>query len=226
MNTPQNQNTFDDSALADKWLEIVILHKNKLIAIVTIIVLVVGGSFYWIQKMKVDEQSASLALQKVAPFVETSTGADNDAVVTNLQTIIKRLGHTPSGNKARLYLASLWLDSGKSDEALAMYDSFKSRNSDLQASAIGGAAACQVQNKAWAEAATGYEKASQRAENEALKAMYLNKAAESYVLGGQPGEAVKRLEQVVKSWPATSSAGIAQRTLWRLSGQGVSVPQL
>ncbi|MBN1928201.1 MAG: tetratricopeptide repeat protein [Chlorobiaceae bacterium] len=229
MNPTQKEKTFDESTLADRWLEIVLLHKNKLVALVSIILIVVGGGLFWMQKVKTDEKAASLELMKVAPYVASASSAspaENDAVLGNLQTIIKRWGHTPSGNQARLYLATLYCNSGKTGEALALYEAFKSGNKDLQASAIGGSAACRVQQKKYAEAAAGYEKASQTAENEALKAMYLNNAAESYRLDGQPAEAVKRFEQVVKSWPESSSAAVAQRTLWRLEGQGVPVPQL
>jgi len=229
MNTTQNKNGFDDSTLADNWLEIVMLHKNKIITLVSIVLIVTGGIFYWIQKSRVDEEQASLALSKLLPAVEAAseTGStDNEALVSNMQTIIKRWGYTPSGNKTKLYLATLWYNGGKTNEALALYDKVKSNNKDLQASAIAGAAACHVQDKKFAEAATAYEKASETAENEALKAMYLNKSAENYVLGKQPAEAVKRLEKVIKSWPETSSAVVALRTLWRLEGAGVPVPQL
>ncbi|HHE31921.1 MAG TPA: hypothetical protein ENL07_04660 [Chlorobaculum parvum] len=229
MNTTPNNNGFDDATLADNWLEIVMLHKNKIIALVSIILIVGGGIFYWIQKSRVDEEQAALALSKLTPAVEAAseTGStDNEALVSNMQTIIKRWGYTPSGNKTKLYLATLWFNAGKTNEALVLYDKVKSDNKDMQASAIAGSAACHVQDKKFAKAATAYAKASETAENEALKAMYLNKAAESYVLDKQPAEAVKRLEQVIKSWSETSSAVVAQRTLWRLEGSGVPVPQL
>jgi len=229
MNTTQNKNAFDDSTLADGWLEIVMLHKNKIIILVSIILLAAGGSFYWLQKSRVDEQQASAALSKLIPAIEVAseTGdTDNAKLVSNMQTIIKRWGYTPSGNKTRLYLATLWYNNGKTSEALALYEKVKSDNKDLQAAAIAGAAACHVQDKQFAKAATAYAKASETAENEALKAMYLNKAADSYVLDKQPAEAVKQLEKVIKSWPETSSAVVANRTLWRLEGAGVPIPQL
>ncbi len=229
MNTTQNKKAFDDAALADSWLEITMLHKNKIIALVSILLIAGGGIFYWMQKSRVDEQQASLALSKLTPAIEAASKpgeASNKALASNMQTIIKRWGYTPSGNKAKLYLATLYYNSGKPGEALALYAKVKSGNNDLQASAIGGAAACHVQQKQFAKAATAYAKASETADNEALKAMYLNKAAESYVLDKQPAEAVKQLEKVIKSWPETSSAVVAQRTLWRLEGSGSPVPQL
>lgn len=229
MNTTKNRNAFDDSTLADSWLEIVMLHKSKIIALVTVILIAVAGTLYWIQKSRVDEQQAEAALSKLIPAVDAASepgGTDNEVLISDMRTIIKRWGYTPSGNKTKLYLATIWFNSGKTGEALALYEKVKSDNKDIHAAAIAGAAACHVQDKQFAKAATAYEKASDTAKNEALKAIYLNKAAESYIQENQPAEALKQLKRVIKSWPETSSAMVAHRTLWRLEGAGVPMPQL
>jgi predicted negative regulator of RcsB-dependent stress response len=224
MNTYQTQKALPEPTLTDRLLEIY-LKQKKLITIVVLVLCVAGaGAFLWMQKTKADENTASLALAKVTAWIQTNDigkAVDGDGKSKGLKGIVDSYGGTPSGNMARLYLATIYYTSNKPDEALAMYNSFSSSNKDLQASALAGAAACHVEKKAFAAAAAGYEKASAEAENEALKAMYLNKAAESYAAAGTLDKASNLFEQIVRTWPGTSSAGVAQRSLWRLSGEGV-----
>jgi predicted negative regulator of RcsB-dependent stress response len=202
-------------------IDLLLEKKELLIGLVIAIALIVGGALFWMQKTRADEERASLALSKASVWIQTG---DSERATKSLKDIVTSYGGTASGNMARLYLATIYYTMNRPDEALAMYRAFSSGNKDLQASALAGAASCNVQKKAFTAAAEGFEKASDAAENEALKAMYLNKAAESDIAAGKPDQAVKLLDKVVKSWPGTSSAAVAQRTMWRLSGQGVQVP--
>jgi tetratricopeptide (TPR) repeat protein len=223
MNTYQSQKALPEPTLTDRLLEILIKQKNLIISVVVLLCVAAGGTFLWMQKTKADENAASLAMAKVTAWIETNDMAkavDGDGTSKGLKSIVSSYGNTPSGNMARLYLGTIYFTSNKPDEALVMYNAFTSSNKDLQASALAGAASCHVQKKAFAEAAAGYEKASAAAENEALKAMYLNKAGENYAAAGSLDKASKLFDQIVKTWPGTSSAGVAQRSLWRLSGQG------
>ncbi|NTV66905.1 MAG: tetratricopeptide repeat protein [Chlorobaculum sp.] len=229
MNTTQPQKALPEATFSDRMLEISIKYKKQLTALVIIICLAAGGTLFWMQKSKVDEAQASLALAKITPWIEMgdlNKAINGEGSIKGLNGIAKSWGNTPSGKTASLYLAYIMLNSGKPDEALSLYKSFSSDNKDLQASAFAGAAACHVAKKAFGEAASEYEKASETAENESLKAAYLNKAAESYVSAGQNDKSVKLLDQVIKSWPGSSSAGVARRTLWRLAGAGVQTPQI
>jgi len=228
MNTTQYQKELPEPTLSDRMLEISIRYKNQLTILFILVCLTAGGALFWIQKTKADEAAASLAIEKITPWLETgdlNRAVNGEGPVKGLTAIINTWGGTSSGNMARLYLATIYFNTGKTDEALAMYKAFSSGNKDLQASAIAGAATCHDQKKAYGKAAPEYEKASKTSENEALKALYLNKAADSYASAGQTDKAAGLLDQVIKTWPGTSSAGIAQRALWRLSGQGVTVPQ-
>ncbi|NTU67505.1 MAG: tetratricopeptide repeat protein [Chlorobiaceae bacterium] len=202
-------------------IDLLLEKKQLLIGIFVALAVIVGGVLFWMQKTKADEENASLALSKAAVWIQAG---DSERATKALKGIVDSYGGTASGNMARLYLGTIYYTMNRPDEALAMYRAFSSGNKDLQASALAGAASCNVQKKAFAAAAEGFQKASDTAENESLKAMYLNKAAENDITAGKPADAVKLLDKVVKSWPGTSSAAVAQRTMWRLSGQGVQVP--
>ncbi|NTU58055.1 MAG: tetratricopeptide repeat protein [Chlorobiaceae bacterium] len=224
MNTSQPQKALPAPTISDRLLELYIKQQKLIITILVVLCVGAGGYFLWMQKTKADENAAALALAKATTLIQAgdlAKAVDGDGTTKGLKGIVGSYGGTPSGNMARLYLGTIFFNSNKPDEALVMYNAFSSPNKDLQASALAGAAACHIQKKAFAEAAAGYEKASAAAENEALKAMYLNKAAESYVAAGTPDKAVNLFDQVIKRWPGTSSAGVSQRSLWRLSGEGV-----
>ncbi len=201
-------------------IDLLILKKQLVVTILVVIAVAAAGVFGWMQKQKADEEQASLALAKVTPWIET---ANADKAIKGLNSIVSSYGDTPSGNLARLYLATIYYTLDRPGDALPLYNAVKSPNKDVQASAQAGAAACNVQQRAFEKAAAGYEQASGTAENEALKAMYLNKAAENDIAANQPDKAVKLLDRIIKTWPASSSAAVAQRTMWRLSGQGVQV---
>ena len=229
MNTTQPQKALPKPTFSDRMLEIGIKYKKQLTALFVIICLAAGGTLFWMQKSRVDQAEASLALAKITPWLETgdiNRAMNGEGSIKGLNAIAKTWGGTPSGNLAKLYMGNILLNNGKADDALAMYKGFKSDNKDLQSSALAGAAACHVGKKAFAEAAPEYEKASETAESETLKSMYLAKAAESYAAAGQPDKAAKLFDQVVKTWPTTSSAGMAQRALLRLAGSGVAIPQI
>ncbi len=204
-------------SLADLLLE----KKELVIGVLLAVILIIGGTLFWMQRSKEQEEKASLALSKATVWIQSG---DPERATKSLKELIGTYGGTASGNTARLYLATIYYTMNRPDEALAVYRAFSSGNRDLQASSLAGAASCNVQKKAFAAAAEGFEKASDTAENEALKAMYLNKAAENDIAAGKTAQAAKLLDKVVKSWPGTSSAAVAQRTMWRLSGQGVQVP--
>ncbi len=224
MSTDKSQNALTELSLTDNLLAFAIKQQKLIIGIVVVLCVTAGGYFLWMQKINADENSASVALAKVTTWIQTgeiAKAVDGEGATKGLKGIVGSYGSTTSGNMARLYLGTIYFTSNKPDEALVMYNEFTSPNKDLLASAQAGAAACQIQKKAFTAAAAGYEKASATAENDALKAMYLGKAAESYAAAGTPDKAAKLFDEIVKKWPGTSFAGVAQRSLWRLSGEGV-----
>lgn len=229
MTTSPRQNALPEPTLTDRLLELYLKQKNLIIAAVVVVCLSAGGALFWMQKNKADEAAASIALSKALSMIKTGqmqAAVEGQGTVKGLKAIADTWGNTPSGNLSRLYLATILFTNGKTDAALEQYKAFSSKDNDLQAAAIAGVASCQVQKKAFAAAAGEFEKASDKAENETLKAMYLRQAAESEEAAGKLDKAVELSVRVIRTWPATSSAGLSRRTLLRLEGAGAQVPQL
>jgi tetratricopeptide (TPR) repeat protein len=230
MNSTPSQNEAPVATISDRLLAFAIKRKTPLVALVVVICLSSGGGLLWMQKTKADEAAASTALSQAISLLNTGQidkAIDGNGPVKGLKSIIKTWGSTTSGNMSRLYLASLYYDTGRYDEALGMYNAFSSgQNKDMQAAAIAGAASCHLQKKAYSTAAAEFEKASGSAENHALKAMYLKQAAESYDMAGQSDKAGELIVQVIRTWPETSFAAMARQKIPFLEGKGAKVPQL
>jgi tetratricopeptide (TPR) repeat protein len=228
MNTTRAQRALPEPTIGDRLFEVGARFRTPIISIVVILALSAAGYFFWVQKTKTDEATASLALSKVNSWIQTGDlekAIDGDKTTKGLKGIVSSYGDTPSGNVARLYLGTIYYSMSKPDMALATFKSFTHTNKDLQASALAGEAACYVQMKSFPKAADAYEKASAAADNEALKSQYLNKAAESHDAAGAPDKAVKIYEEIIKNWPGSSAAGVAQRSMLRLAGEGVKIVQ-
>ena len=227
-NTPRAQRALPAPTIGDRLIEAFLRFRTLIISIVVILAVAAAGYFFWMQKTKTDEANASMALAKVNSWIQTGDlekAIDGDKSTKGLKSIISSYGDTPSGNISRLYLATLYYSMNKPDMALATFKSFTHNNKDLQASALAGEAACYVQMKSFAKAADAYSNASTAAENEALKSQYLNKAAENQDAAGAPDKAVKIYQEIIKTWPGSSAAGVAQRSLLRLAGEGVQFVQ-
>lgn len=229
MNTLQPPNEHPVPTLSDRLLAFAIMRKKPLIALVVVISLSAGAALLWMQKTRADEASASIALSKAIALLNTGQidkAIEGNGPVKGLKSIVKNWGGTASGNMGRLYLATLYYDTGRYDEALGMYNSFSGKNIDMKAAALAGAASCHLQKKAFPTAASEFEKASETAENHSLKAMYLKQAAECYDLAGQPDKAGELIVHLIRTWPETSFAAMARQKIPFLEGKGAKVPQL
>jgi predicted negative regulator of RcsB-dependent stress response len=171
------------------------------------------------KQMESNEAKASLVLSAIMPVMDSGDfqkAVDGEKTMPGLKEIVSKYGNTPSGNMARLFLASAYYSLNKPDAALAMYGSFSNKNKDLEAAALAGTGACHTQLKQFATAADDYQNAS--AENETLKGQYLNKSADNRLLAGDSVKAKAVYNDVIKQFAGTSAAAVAQRSLWRLEG--------
>jgi tetratricopeptide (TPR) repeat protein len=208
-------------SFADNLIASAIRYKNIIIGTLLVALVVAGGVFFWMKQMQGNEEKAALMLSRIMPVMESGDlrkAIDGDKTLPGLKSVIGQYGSTPSGNMARLILATAYYSMNKPDSALAMYGSFSHKNKDLEAAAFAGSGACHMQQKQFAKAAEDYEKASAAAENEALKAHYLVRAADNDYLAGQTAKARTRYNEIVRQFPGSSAAAIAQRSIWKLSG--------
>ncbi len=216
---PENDSHVDK---ADRLLEFFILHKNKIIAFSALAILFAGGLLYLHVQRQSAEETAHLLVSNATVLAQQQgreKAVDGEGTVKGLREIIREYGSTPSGNFAKILIADGFFASRQIDSALVYYRAFSGKNRDLAASAIAGEAACLVSKKNFSEAAPAYEKASETAENPALKALYLSDAGDSYLSLGNVDKAVDIYKRIVRKYAGFTAAAKAEESLLTLAGK-------
>ena len=206
----------------ERLADFLLLNKNLIIA-VTVGVLAAGaGLFFYQQQHRTTEASAYrllFAAESVADAGNWQLAIDGNDSMKGLRQIVKEYGSTPSGNRAKILIGDSFLALGKIDSSLSYYREYAGKNPDLAASAIAGEATCLLLNQEFSEAAAAFEKASETAENQALKASYLSDAADTYRLNGSIDKAVDLYKQVIRQYPGFAATANAQESLLALAGK-------
>jgi len=208
--------------LADTMLFIVIKYKNALIGALVAIVLLGGGIFFWLRNQQERETQASLELSRVAPYLDQGmygVAINGQGKTPGLKKIADDYSGTPSGSMASLLLANAYYASGNLDSALKAYKAVSINNKDLSAAAAAGAGFCYFEKNQFAEAASSFHEASEKAESTALKALYLAKEGTCYRQSGQLAKAAELFKSIVDKYPASQGAAIAQQSLLQISGK-------
>jgi len=205
----------------DNLLYIVIKYKNALIAVLVLLAAAGGATAFWLNHQKAAEQEASLKLSTVAPLLdrrEYRKAIDGTPANPGLKSISGKYGSTASGRMSSLLLANAYYALGQPDSALAVYKGITMKNRDLAAAVLAGTGACQAEKKQFAQAASAYEEASEKAENKALKAQYLVSAADNHLDSGKRDKALELYKKAIADYPGSTGAALSQRALWQMSG--------
>lgn len=116
--TPRPQGTADDAFTA-RILELVGWARQNsqsvIIGLVAVVVLVVGGLYFWQQRTG---QYAEAAAQLEVVQQSAMMAGSADEAVSELETYLARFGGTPYGIEARLMLAEIHLSEGNAQEAI------------------------------------------------------------------------------------------------------------
>ncbi|MCW8797003.1 MAG: tetratricopeptide repeat protein [Chlorobium sp.] len=206
----------------DRLLEFFILHKNLIIAVTIAIVAIAGSLVYMRQQSQSAEEKANSLVSSASASAQIGNwqqAIDGDASLKGLREIVNEYGSTPSGNFAKILLGDSHLALGEIDSALESYRSYSGKIPDLAASAHAGAALCLSRKKELPEAAQLYEKASETATNQALKALYLSDAADTWLSLGELDKAVTLYKDVIKKYPGLAGAAKSEESLLALAGK-------
>ena len=83
---------------------------------------------------------------------------------------------------------------------------------------MAGTGDCYFSKNQFALAAESYQEAANKAENKVLKAQYLSHAGKSFQQTNQLKKAAELYTKIITSYPGTTGAAMAQRSLWQISG--------
>ena len=211
---------------ADRLLEFFILNKNLIITVTIAVTLVAAALVYLRQQRQSAEETANRLVSHAAASAQIGNwqqAIDGDGSLKGFREIIREYGSTPSGNFAKILIGDSFFALQQIDSALASYRSYSGKNPDLAASAKAGEAACLLRKNELSAAAPAFEKASETATNQALKALYLADAADAYSSLGELDKAVTLYKQVIRKYPGFTAAAKAEQSLLSLAGKAGNV---
>ena len=206
----------------DRMLEFFLFNKNLIIAVTLAVIVGAGTLFYLQQQRQSAEETAYRLVSHASTIAENGNwqrAIEGDASMKGFREIIREYGSTPSGNYAKILIGDSFFALQQIDSALANYRSYSGKNRNLAASAKAGEAACLLSKKELSEAAPTFEKASETAANQALKALYLSDAADTYLSLGEIEKAVDIYKQVIRKYPGFAAAAKAEESLLALAGK-------
>ncbi|ABB23368.1 tetratricopeptide repeat protein [Pelodictyon luteolum] len=213
--------TEEKKTAVDNLLYFAIRYKN-LIAGALILILIGGAAiFFWTERQASRENEAAPMMAAAAMAFDRGDfqrAIDGTEKEPGLKTIAEQYNGTPSGEMAELLLANAYYAIGKPKDALKAFDAASPVSPDLAAAAIAGKASCQSDLQQYDAAAKSFLSASEKAENNALKAQYLMAAADCRLGAGDTEKAGELFGQVVDRYPGSSGARAAQQALWKISG--------
>lgn len=202
-------------------------NKKYLNYALTALVVIIVGTFIYINNRRANEEKAAIELAKVIGIYDASAtnrsqyqvaidGRPEQGVM-GLKTIVENYGGTNSGELARFYLANSYYYLGRYDEALAQFESFDNKSKVLVASALAGAASCYEARKEYDKAGSRYEKAAATIEDSNTAPEYLIASARCYGLAGEKEKAIGLCKQLKKKFPTSPAAREVDRYIAQFS---------
>ncbi|HED31034.1 MAG TPA: tetratricopeptide repeat protein [Prosthecochloris aestuarii] len=217
---PQQDERETVAEKAEILLARIMKYQKQIIGAAAVIILVAAGIFYFFQNGASEEREASRLLELAVTALEngdTARAVEGDSLTTGLLEIANTYRATRSGRLARLMLARHYLFSGDPEKALGYFQAYSGRDKDLEAASLAGAASSLELLKKNTEAAETMHKAGRRAENPALKAIYLTDAATLYTSAGDTATALKLLTDVRDNYPDYTGGARAVQALQQLA---------
>ena len=137
--------------------------------------------------------------------------------IMGLKALVDNYGGTESGQLARFYLATAYLNLGRYDEALRNFEDFSGGGTLLKAVALAGIARCYEAKGEPAKSAPYFEKAAGVSAKDLAVPDYLNSAARCYGLAGDRDKALNLYKRIKKEFPASTFAREADRYISQFS---------
>lgn len=213
----------DDNDILSVWGK----YKNVIIVCAAILVLAIGGGYYYTKMTAEKEAEASMQLSRIIMYFQA--GEYEQALTGNkvpsaqggramgLKAIADEYSSTPAGQLSALYAGNALVELNKGSEALHYFDIADGSGSDLvKLGASAGMAACKELAKDYKAAAEQYTKAAEMAEEPGVKARYTFYSGLCLEKSGDKSGAETKFREVVDTREANEFSGLAKSALTRL----------
>jgi len=168
------------------WLE---LHSRELMYASIGLLVVAGGFWFYRQSNERQAQSASMALSEA----ESAIAAGNLPLAqSDLEKLVQRYGSTSAGTQAHVLLAQVHYDKGEYQQGIEELKPVTSdKDAYTAAAGLNLMAAGLEQSGKYAEAASTYQKAAERAPYKVDHDLYMANAARVLTTAGKTEDAKK-----------------------------------
>lgn len=193
-------------------------NKTPILAFLTVVVLIIGGYFFFqLYKENRDKEAQKELFQAVFYFEKDSLtqALQGDGNLTiGFKAISEDYGMTEAGNLANFYAGMSYLKQGEYDNAITALTAFSSSDYLVQARAYALIGDAYAEKEDLAQAASFYKKAASYKENEQFSPMYLLKLASVYASQGNSSEAKSVYQKIINEYPkATNEVNEAKKLL-------------
>jgi len=197
-------------------------HRRTISIAVTAVVAVVILAGIYLKNRADTNERASLQLSQVTPLFDSGQfQLAIDGVparnIQGLKAIVEESGSTPVGEIARFYLASAYLNLGKYQEALELFEDFSPSDDQLATGRYAGIGACQDGLGEYAKAGASYEKAAGVNAKDLRVPEYLSNAARAYARAGEKERALEIYRRLKKNHSTTVYGRDADRYIAQFS---------
>lgn len=187
-------------------------NKKTLSGVVTALIVLIGSYFAYnsfiLAPMEEEAQKEMFMAEKYFGLDSMKLAIDGNDQFAGFIEIADKYGSTKAGNLANYYLGMAFLKTGEFQFAIDALNQFDSDDEMLGTLAIGAKGDALLELGETEKAASQYEKAANRRDNEFTTPMFLMKAAKTYELAGDYASALdayKTIEKEYKSSPEGSS---------------------
>lgn len=186
-------------------------HGKALLGSIIAIIAIIGGLIaYWNLYHTPHAEAGFVALSKAEQYFGKDSFQialnGNGADVKGFLEIIDEYGSTPAGNIARAYAGISCYHLGELENAIKYLEKFDSKDMMVAPSVLGLIGDCYVDLGKTEEALHFFEKAADKADNDILSPIYLEKAGIAYQSLGQNEKALAAYTKIKEKYPTSSLA--------------------
>lgn len=220
--TKKSQSLNVDDALTQSEA-FVIKYKNKIIAILAALIIIVGGYFLvrtLVIKPNAEKASTQIALgQKYLQMADYKTAINgNGKDFMGYARIASEYGYTAGGNLAKLYLGICYAHSGKTKDAIKSLESFSGKSDKLVSpAAMMTLANCYATDGQIDKAIETFKKAAAEADNNSISPEALIQAGILLESQNKKAEALKLYQEVKDKYAASMQSQTIDAYIERVS---------
>lgn len=194
-------------------------NKNALTIVVAAIAVLIGGYFayqsFYLKPLQQDAQEAMFMAEKYFAQDSMNLAIYGDGNYPGFQRIVEDYGGTKAANLSKYYLGIAYLRTGQYKAAIEELKDFSSDDVMVGNIAKGAIGDAYMELGDLKKAASYYQDAADRKENEFTTPLYMMRAARTYELMGNFEKALEQYEEIKSDYPTSSQAAEVDKLIAR-----------